>query len=595
MRSARSFLFSLAFATIAECGSLGATLDLLQSPNQAVQYVSPLNGSVYNRPETNIIIRLRGIEVPDAVVNPEFISVVGSESGVHSGRTQISDNAATIVFVPGEKFRWGEIVDVRATVGMALGRPSASLTFSFAIMPKHVDPIDSVLTLDRFAAGDSLPLDFPFIQSSIYQTPSPGFLFLSNFRFTAGANTPYLMILNDEGRVAFHRKLNGSGLDFKLQPTGTMTYYDNGNLTYYALDSTLAIADSFRCGNGYSTDQHELQLLPNGHALLLSYDPQEVDMSQIVPGGNPNAIVTGLIVQELDREKNVVFQWRSWDHFEITDATHQDLTAARIDYVHGNAIEVDNDDNILISCRHMDEITKINRETGDIIWRWGGKNNQFTFANDTIGFSHQHDVRRIANGHLTLFDNGNYHSPQFSRAVEYALDETGMTATLVWEYRNDPPIFGGAMGSVQRLANGNTLIGWGATNPTATEVDPVGAKVMEMSFPGGVFSYRAFRFQLNVNSVVLPPVPEAFALSQNYPNPFNGGTRYTIRIPVESSVSLEIFDLLGRKVMTVLDNVRRNAGTYFVDLDFSGRATGVYLSKFVINGVAQTRKLVYVR
>src|SRR5204863_4868205 len=136
----------------------------------------------------------------------------------------------------------------------------------------------------------------------------------------------------------------------------------------------------------------------------LSYDPEPVDMSKIVPGGDPNAIVTGLIVQEVDNDGAVYFQWRSWDHFQITDATHEDLTAHNIDYVHGNAIEYDNDGNLLISSRHMDEITKIDISNGDIIWRMGGRNNQFTFIGDPTGFSHQHAIRRIANGHVTLFD-----------------------------------------------------------------------------------------------------------------------------------------------------------------------------------------------
>lgn len=55
--------------------------------------------------------------------------------------------------------------------------------------------------------------------------------------------------------------------------------------------------DSIRTGNGYNTDGHELILLPDGHWLLMSYDPQIVDMSVIVPGGNPIATVIGLIIQ----------------------------------------------------------------------------------------------------------------------------------------------------------------------------------------------------------------------------------------------------------------------------------------------------------
>ena len=54
----------------------------------------------------------------------------------------------------------------------------------------------------------------------------------------------------------------------------------------------------------------------------------------------------------------------------------------------------------------------------------GGRNNQFTFPNDPIPLSYQHDVRRLPNGHITIFDNGNYRVPPFSRAVEYAAEAT---------------------------------------------------------------------------------------------------------------------------------------------------------------------------
>ncbi len=61
---------------------------------------------------------------------------------------------------------------------------------------------------------------------------------------------------------------------------------------------------------------------------------------------------------------------------------------------------------ILLSFRHLNEVTKIDSSSGEIIWRLGGKQNQFTFLGDTMPFSAQHDARRIANGNLTLFDNG---------------------------------------------------------------------------------------------------------------------------------------------------------------------------------------------
>ena len=53
---------------------------------------------------------------------------------------------------------------------------------------------------------------------------------------------------------------------------GILTYYD-GSLGYFvAMDSTYNVVDTFRIGTGYSTDVHELRVLPNRHALLMSYD-----------------------------------------------------------------------------------------------------------------------------------------------------------------------------------------------------------------------------------------------------------------------------------------------------------------------------------
>jgi hypothetical protein len=414
---------------------------------------------------------------------------------------------------------------------------------------------------------------------------------MSNFAFF-GMYTPYLLILSDSGTPVFYRKMPARCTDFKLQPNGLLTYYEDVALKFYGMDSLYAVTDSFMTGNGYTTDLHELRLLPNGHALLMAYDPEIVDMSRIVPGGKTNASVSGLIIQEIDQQKDVVFQWRSWDHFKITDATHEDLTAAMIDYSHGNAIEADTDGNILISNRHMDEITKISRSTGEIIWRLGGKNNQFTFVNDSLGFSHQHAIRRQANGNITMYDNGNYHNPPFSRAVEYQLDEQQKTATLVWEYRHTPSVFGSAMGYVQRLENGNTLIGWGSTKPAVVEVRPDGTRAYELELAQGIYSYRAYRFHWkDQNQVSNGGVPTTFSLSQNYPNPFNNSTTIQIALTEDATVTFKIYDVLGRLVSTQVEGQRRSKGNYVVNFDASGLATGAYFYRLTGRNFSVTRKM----
>ena len=126
--------------------------------------------------------------------------------------------------------------------------------------------------------------------------------------------------------------------------------------------------------------------------------------------------------------------------------------------------------------------------------------NQFTFGGDPDKFSYQHDARRIANGHLTLFDNGNYHFPPKSASKEYILDEVNKTAVLTWKYERNLTGSSSAMGSTQRLPNGNTFICWGLVYstvfPSVTEVTPEGNVVWEMrldpEFNDGI--YRAHRF-----------------------------------------------------------------------------------------------------
>jgi hypothetical protein len=167
-----------------------------------------------------------------------------------------------------------------------------------------------------------------------------------------------------------------------------------------------------------------------------------------------------------------------------------------------NAISIDDDGDILLSSRLLSEITKINRQTGEIIWRMtgipGSANNDFQFINDPLnGFRNQHSIRALGNGHYTLFDNGNLHNPRVSRAVEYHIDTLQMTATLVWEFQNDlNNHYSHYMGNAQRLPNGNTLINWAIGNvlPIATEVRPNGDKAFEMWFAEGYHCYRSFRF-----------------------------------------------------------------------------------------------------
>jgi hypothetical protein len=475
--------------------------------NTLFTYVSPFPQSGYNPPSTNIIVRLTDQTEIGPLFPSDLISVNGEKSGKGAGEIILSDDGKTFIIKPFNNFEPGEKVTVTLS-GLAkqMGKLYDESSFSFYISDRIITQKEKYalkLFLDesgitekeykklvRAGKGDPLPVNFPEIEVKVFDNPYESKLFFGIFGST---NYPSTMIVGNDLYPFYYNELPSAAIDFKKQPDGTLTYFDTDKDKFYALNSKYEIVDSFFCGNGFETDLHELLVQPNGNSYLLGLDPRIVDMSLIVPGGREDAMVIGFLIQELDKQKNVIFQWRSLDYIPITDAAESiDLTAQTIDYIHSNAICVDFDGNLLLSSRHLNEITKINRQTGRIIWRLGGKANQFTFLNENYEFSYQHDIRRLDNGNIILFDNGNLRSPQFSRAVEYELDETDYTARLIWEYRNSPDYFASAMGSARRLPNGNTLINW-VRGGFITEVRPDGSKALELKYPENFFSYRVLK------------------------------------------------------------------------------------------------------
>lgn len=493
-------------------------------------YTSPKNNSKLVSLETNIILKSNEI-IENQNLSNKVIEVTGSESGSHSGELILSDDNKTLVFNIDNKFTANENVIVKVNPGIktAEGEDFIPLSLKFQTtplsIPLRINPLSTIegkLNNQKIEINtayksfpkkinlDSLPSDFPEIIINNINNPSDEKIFIANFPFGSSDSIGnFLMIVDNDGTVLNYKKLDHPTADFKIQPNGNLSYAEiitNKNsyadVRWILLDTALTAIDTFQCGNGYIADLHDFIILPNGHALLVSYDTQPVDMSLITEGGDPNANVTGAIIQELDVSKNVIFQWRSWDYIPIEDS-YADLTTPTIDYVHINAVALDKNENILASFRHLSQIIKINRENGDIIWRLGGKQNEFTFINENESnspnyFSYQHHISVLNNENITLFDNGTQHSPQYSRAVEYKLDEENKTAELIWEYRHSPDIYTFAMGSVQRLTNGNTIIGWGsasaAGSPVFTEVHPDNSVAFELFFPAGQTSYRAYRF-----------------------------------------------------------------------------------------------------
>ncbi len=340
---------------------------------------------------------------------------------------------------------------------------------------------------------------------------STGYYFFNAFSTDQPSYGYRNIILDRLGNIVYIKTQSPAGIDFKVHPNGKISYVHavigNPNaLKFIIMDSTFFIKDTVQCRNGILTDAHELLILPNGHYLLFGFEYRTMNLSSYYwfngngSPGSPNANVKCGVIQELDENKNLVFSWNSADHYLFSDVQEQWLfSPTSVDWTHFNSIEIDTDGNLLISLRHFSEVTKINRQTGAIIWRFGGKRNQFTFINDPYsGFNGQHDARRISNGNITLFDNGKTGNPvQPARGLEYNLNLQNYTATLVWSYAYSPSSYSMFMGSTRRMPNGSSIIGWGRLqnkNTVFTVVKPDGSLVLDVQTPENVFSYSAYHF-----------------------------------------------------------------------------------------------------
>ena len=223
----------------------------------------------------------------------------------------------------------------------------------------------------------------------------------------------------------------------------------------------------------------------------------------------------GGIVQELDLETGeVLFEWRSLEHVGIEEsyASIPDDPAFRYDYFHINSIDVDHDSNLLVSARNTWTVYKIDRKSGEILWRLGGKRSDFEMGEGTRT-AFQHDARRHEDGTISVFDNGAH--PQVheqSRGIVLRLDEEEMSATLLREYVSPETLVATSQGNLQLLPSGDAFVGWGS-EPFFSEFSRDGELLFDARFPPGSESYRAFRFPwtgrpADEPAVVIEPRPE---------------------------------------------------------------------------------------
>jgi hypothetical protein len=377
-----------------------------------------------------------------------------------------------------------------------------------------------------------------------------------------GASVGYPVATDLYGRpiwyyAAFNDPAQAGGLLVRVLPGGTMLTIANGKNSADATTSLQILREIDFAGNvlretnasrvreqldamghvsncavggslcAVTTFHHDAIRLSNGHTLVIGSE------ERMYPAGTQGSTspvdVLGDIVVDLDEDFQVAWYWDAFEHLDVNRAAilHETcanpqqggcppifLASIANDWLHPNAIQVTPDRDLVISLRHQDWVIKVDYQDGagdgHILWRLGAGGDFALASSDPYPwFTHQHDPGFEANGMFTTFDNGNTRvadNPgvtENSRGQAYQIDEVNRVASLV--VNTDLGVYSNALGSAQRLGNGNYHFLAGFINPgpsqysQSIEVLPDGTTNLRLQSPQ--LAYRSFR----IPSLYAPP------------------------------------------------------------------------------------------
>ncbi len=325
-----------------------------------------------------------------------------------------------------------------------------------------------------------------------------------------GAYKGYTLIAPQEGKKAYLLDMQGKVVHSWDLP-GPVFYSEllpNGNLLS-ATNTPEKSVIAFGGNHGHLVEQdwsgkivwevtmnskksilhHGFDRMPNGHTLGLAWEEKSWDEAKAkgrkdVPKGpvesyNKN-MADGIwpdVIYEFDKAGKVVWEWHAWDHVGpgadqlninqmLPDTIDGDLYKYP-DWTHFNSVRYnEKTDQLLISSRQFGEILIIDKKTSKIVWRWGNPSTHgagkapsgYGLDGDQQLFGN-HDACWLANGNISVFDNGTFRP---SGANSRVLEINPQTNKIVWSYshnREYPNGFYAAyQSSAQKLPNNNYLV-----------------------------------------------------------------------------------------------------------------------------------------
>jgi hypothetical protein len=427
-----------------------------------------------------------------------------------------------------------------------------------------------------------------------------------------------------------------------------------GRVQKYSATGTLAWDYVF---STYDRAQHhDAKPMPNGNVMLVAWErkthAQAVAAGRINCDGEMWPCVFYEIQPQGASGGNIVWEWHLWDHL-IQDVDpskanygvvgdHPELLDINLvtisgmgggDWDHMNTVDYSPAlDQIIFSSHYLNEFYIVDHSTttaqaaghtggnsgkgGDLLYRWGNPQNYRAGDGDDQVFFVVHGVNWIVpgypgQGHILAFNNGDRPGTanDYSSVVEivpplhgYNYDRVAGQpfgpAVPTWSYSDPGTFYSGHFSGAYRMPNGNTLITAALMNKVF-EVTAAGQTVWNYNVGSNIA--RTLRYNMTATAVdpSLPaPSSDRFQL-RTLPNPFSLSTRISFAMDRPGRAQLEIIDLAGRRIATLIDTdlAAGDHETEWNGRDESGRdvATGTYLARLRVNETVEAERLVILR
>jgi hypothetical protein len=312
----------------------------------------------------------------------------------------------------------------------------------------------------------------------------------------------YVFVIDSHGTPVWWMKAKPQGIDAKVLRDGSLawarwyggTYASDPRSAYeiHSLDGRLIRKVQTV---GTVTDFHEMLETRKGNYIVESYRPR-TNVNALAYNGDANATVLDGVIQEVTPKGKVVWEWSTADHISLAETGRwwtYTFGLKPYDIIHLNSLELLPDGDLLISLHNTDAVYRIDRPSGEVLWKLGGTDtpNSLTVNGDPYSYplAGQHDARWLGHDEISVFDNGSLTAfkPRF---VRYRVQNGA--ANYLESHSFDPVVYSNCCGSARLDRKRNSwLVSWGG-NRYVTELDSKDRRTFTLKFsPKYVFSYRA--------------------------------------------------------------------------------------------------------